>query len=393
MACVRSANRAAKRQTSFERNSGSRLLHPAAGDCVGGAISKAERDTRAVVPVESNRGSDSTGRNEHSGKQGRKNCCAPAAVRDAVPVFPLASLNASIPRPDSQADHLRPMVSLPGGTFLMGTDYPHGFPEDGEGPVRSVALSPFQIDTFPVTNEDFTAFVAATGYCTEAERFGWSFVFWAHIPEDRFTDLVEDTVAAAPWWCKVPGAYWREPEGRDSHLEHRQRHPVVHVSWNDAHAYAAWASKSLPTEAQWEYAARSGLAQKLYPWGDELTPDGKHRCNIWQGIFPVEDTAEDGYAGSCPVDSFPPNGFGLYSVTGNVWEWCADWFHASFNAGTVLKDPAGPASGQSKVMKGGSFLCHASYCNRYRVAARTSNTPDSSASNIGFRCVRSSTRQ
>jgi formylglycine-generating enzyme required for sulfatase activity len=280
------------------------------------------------------------------------------------------------------------MVSLPGGTFLMGTDYPGGFPEDGEGPVRAVSLSPFQVDRFPVTNADFATFVENTGYRTEAEHFGWSFVFWSHIHEDRFDELVEDTVAAAPWWCKVPGSFWKQPEGPESSIHERLTHPVVHVSWNDAAAYAAWAKKALPTEAQWEYAARGGLEQKLYPWGDELTPTGEHRCNIWQGQFPAQDTADDGYAGTCPVDAFPPNGYDLYSVTGNVWEWCADWFQSSFSSGTTLNDPNGPSDGQSKVMKGGSFLCHASYCNRYRVAARTSNTPDSSASNIGFRCVR-----
>ncbi len=279
------------------------------------------------------------------------------------------------------------MVSLPGGTFLMGTDHPDGSPQDGEGPVRPVLLSPFEIDAFPVTNDEFVGFIGATGYRTEAERFGWSFVFWAHLRSDRFKELVEDTVAAAPWWCKVPGAHWQAPEGPGSSVQGRPRHPVVHVSWNDASAYAAWAAKALPTEAQWEYAARGGLEQKLYPWGDGLTPEGQHRCNIWQGAFPVEDTAEDGYAGTCPVDAFPPNGFGLYSVTGNVWEWCADWFGTSF--ASTLRDPEGPAEGPGKVMKGGSFLCHASYCNRYRVAARTSNPPDSSASNVGFRCVRS----
>jgi len=282
------------------------------------------------------------------------------------------------------------MVSLPGGSFLMGTDYPGGFPDDGEGPVRPVVLSVFAIDRFPVTNADFAAFVEATGYCTEAERFGWSFVFWSHVPEDRFDELVEDTAAPAPWWCKVPGSFWKRPEGPGSGIRERLTHPVVHVSWNDAVAYAAWAAKALPTEAQWEYAARGGLEQKLYPWGDELMPDGQHRCNIWQGQFPQLDTAEDGYAGTCPVDAFPPNRHGLYSVTGNVWEWCADWFESSFPAGVVLHYPIGPADGQGKVMKGGSFLCHSSYCNRYRVAARTANTPDSSASNIGFRCIRKS---
>lgn len=268
----------------------------------------------------------------------------------------------------------------------MGTGYAYAFAADGEGPVRPVTLSPFKVDTFPVTNSDFAQFVAATGYRTESEIFAWSFVFWMHLPPDRLDELVEDTVAAAPWWCKVPGADWLHPEGPGSNVVARPDHPVVHVSWNDAAAYAAWAGKSLPTEAQWEFAARGGLDQKLYPWGDELTPDGRHLCNIWQGEFPRIDTAEDGFAGACPVAAFPPNAFGLYSMTGNVWEWCADWFHTAFSE-QPSRNPKGPPRGETKVMKGGSFLCHASYCNRYRVAARTSNTPDSAASNIGFRCV------
>jgi formylglycine-generating enzyme len=314
-------------------------------------------------------------------------CCLPHSGPEVRFLQPLA------PTPYSKAaaailDANRPSVLLGDVTFLMGTDYAHGFPADGEGPIRPVSLSAFEIDAFPVTNADFSAFIAATGYRTEAEVFGWSFVFWSHIPRERFETLVEDTAAQTPWWCKVPGATWDRPEGPGSSIEGRLNHPVVHVSWNDAVAYAAWASKSLPTEAQWEYAARGGLKEKLYPWGDELTPGGRHLCNIWQGQFPIQDTAEDGYAGTCPVDSFPPNGFGLYSVTGNVWEWCADWFQASFDATATLHNPPGPASGRSKVMKGGSFLCHASYCNRYRVAARTSNAPDSSTSNIGFRCAK-----
>jgi sulfatase modifying factor 1 len=278
------------------------------------------------------------------------------------------------------------MVSLGAATFLMGTDYPGGFAEDGEGPVREVSLSGFEIDAFPVTNADFREFVEATGYCTEAERFGWSFVFWLHVPRERFEELVEDTAAATPWWCKVAGARWDQPEGPGSSVEARLDHPVVHVSWNDAAAYAAWAGRQLPTEAQWEYAARGGLEQKLYPWGDELVPEGEHKCNLWQGEFPLTDTAQDGFAGTCPVAAFAANGYGMYSATGNVWEWCADWFRTAFSG--ILRDPQGPAMGAAKVMKGGSFLCHASYCNRYRVAARTSNTPDSSASNIGFRCAR-----
>jgi formylglycine-generating enzyme required for sulfatase activity len=288
-----------------------------------------------------------------------------------------------------EADARRPMIRLPGGAFLMGTDYPGGFPADGEGPVRPVILSPFAIDVFPVTNDDFGAFVSATGYRTEAEKFGWSFVFWSHIPQSRFQTLVEDTVAGAPWWCKVSGACWNRPEGPSSQIDGRENLPVVHVSWNDAAGYAQWAGKSLPTEAQWEYAARGGLEQKLYPWGDELTPDGQHLCNIWQGRFPTRDTGEDGYTGPAPVDAFPPNRYGLYSVTGNVWEWCSDWFQTKFSREPAALDPAGPATGKKKVMKGGSFLCHASYCNRYRVGARTHNTPDSSTANIGFRCVKS----
>jgi formylglycine-generating enzyme required for sulfatase activity len=280
------------------------------------------------------------------------------------------------------------MISLPGGTFLMGTEDSVGFPQDGEGPVREVTLSPFFIDPYPTTNEEFARFINATGYRTEAEVFGWSFVFWSHIPKDRFDRLVEDTVAAAPWWCKVPGAMWRTPEGPGSSVATRARHPVVHVSWNDAQAYCVWAGKRLLTEAEWEYAARGGLVQKLYPWGDKLRPDGKHRCNIWQGEFPKEDTADDGYAGTCPVDAFPPNDFGVYSITGNAWEWCADWFSHDFHRTASRVDPQGPPSGSARVMKGGSFLCHKSYCNRYRVAARTSQTPDSSTSNIGFRCAR-----
>ena len=310
-------------------------------------------------------------------------CCTPAAKHNAIPrPQPAAARKSTTSAPT------RPAIALPGGTFLMGTDYRDAFPADGEGPVRPVSLSPFAIDTYPVTNRDFVAFVSATNYRTESEHFQWSFVFWAHLPPDRLDELVEDTVAAAPWWCKVPGASWQHPEGPGSHINDRPNHPVVHVSWNDAAAYAAWAGQSLPTEAQWEYAARGGLEQKLYPWGDELTPNSKHLCNIWQGEFPRIDTAEDGFAGACPVDSFPPNPFGLYSITGNVWEWCSDWFHTAFTT-APQHNPTGPVAGQTKVMKGGSFLCHASYCNRYRVAARTSNTPDSAASNIGFRCVES----
>ena len=284
-------------------------------------------------------------------------------------------------------DVLGRMIALPGGTFLMGTENPEGFPQDGEGPVRAVTLSPFSIDRYPVTNHLFARLAEVTGYRTDAERFGWSFVFWAHLPKARLQELVEDTVAAAPWWCKVPGARWNAPEGPGSDFATRGNHPVVHVSWDDAKAFCGWSGQRLPTEAEWEYAARGGLEQKLYPWGDKLRPGGEHRCNIWQGDFPRIDTADDGYAGTCPVDAFPANGFGLYSVTGNTWEWCNDWFDAEFHRTADRTNPNGPSEGTARVMKGGSFLCHKSYCNRYRVAARSSNTPDSSTSNMGFRCA------
>ena len=253
--------------------------------------------------------------------------------------------------------------------------------------MRPVSLRPFLIDKYPVTNELFRSFVEATGYRTEAERFGWSFVFRSHIPPGRLRELVADRLTAAPWWCKVFGAKWDAPEGPGSNLQRRNDHPVVHASWNDAAAFARWLGQRLPTEAEWEYAARGGLEQKLYPWGNKPRPDKEHRCNIWQGEFPMNDTGDDGYRGTCPVDAFPPNGYGIFSTTGNTWEWCTDWFSADFHMTGGQDNPSGPPAGTNRVMKGGSFLCRKSYCNRYRVAARTSNTPDSSTSNIGFRCV------
>ncbi|MCQ8191333.1 formylglycine-generating enzyme family protein [Streptomyces sp. RCU064] len=277
------------------------------------------------------------------------------------------------------------MAPLPGGAFLMGAEDAEGFPADGEGPIREVTVAAFRIDVHAVTNERFARFVRETDHVTEAERFGWSYVFAGFLPAAlrRGAPRPEGT----PWWCGVEGASWRAPEGPGSGIGDRDRHPVVHVSWNDAVAYCRWAGARLPTEAEWEYAARGGAAGRRYPWGDELTPGGVHRCNIWQGRFPVKNTAEDGYRGTAPVDAFEPNGFGLYNVSGNVWEWCADWWSTD-HTDRPRTDPGGPATGTAKVMRGGSYLCHQSYCNRYRVAARTSNTPDSSTGNLGFRCVR-----
>lgn len=279
-------------------------------------------------------------------------------------------------------------MRLDGGVFLMGTDTGDGFPADGEGPVREVTIDPFLIDIGPVTNDRFREFVRVTNYRTEAETFGWSFVFRGHIPPERFDDLVDRNVPGLTWWCKVNGADWRHPEGPDTSIDARGDYPVTHVSWNDAAAYCAWAGKRLPRESEWEYAARGGLEQKLYPWGDELTPGGRHLCNIWQGEFPDHDTGEDGFTAPCPAQSFPANSYGLYGIVGNTWEWCADWFHPSWHVAATRVNPTGPDSGTARLMKGGSYLCHRSYCNRYRVAARTSNTPDSATTNIGFRCVR-----
>ena len=266
----------------------------------------------------------------------------------------------------------------------MGTDAPT-FPADGEGPVREVQLAPFWIEPYAVTNEQFGRFVKETRYQTEAERFGWSFVFYQFLPDD-FPPT--QAVPAAPWWRQVFGADWQHPEGPQSTVNDRTNHPVVHVSWNDAVIYANWTRKRLPTEAEWEYAARGGRVQKLYPWGDRLVPNKKHRCNTWQGTFPTNNTQKDGYAGTAPVDAFEPNGYGLFNMTGNTWEWCSDWFSAEHEQERPLVNPKGPATGTGKVTKGGSYLCHASYCNRYRVAARTQNTPDSSTGHMGFRLAR-----
>ncbi len=258
---------------------------------------------------------------------------------------------------------------LAGGWFSMGSDDHLAYPEDGEGPVRRVKVNRFAIDPLCVTNRRFSVFAEATGYISDSERYGASFVFGGLLPDDFPPTRA---VAAAPWWREVIGADWRHPEGPGSDLAGRADHPVVHVSWNDATAYCSWAGLRLPSEPEWEYAARGGLEQQPFPWGEELVPEGGHRMNVWNGPFPDDNTLEDGYLGTCPVDAFPPNGFGLHNMTGNVWEWTADWF-----------DPAR----RTIVLRGGSYLCHASYCRRYRVSARMANTRESAAGNIGFRCA------
>jgi formylglycine-generating enzyme len=310
-------------------------------------------------------------------------CCAPSAGRQpAAEALPFA------PPERDLAPVARGMVRVPGGEFRMGGADADSFPDDGEGPVRTVRLSPYLMDPTTVTNRQFATFVKDTGYVTDAERYGWSFVFHLFVPSRRY--VLDGTVPDAPWWLAVEGATWRAPEGPGSSIAARQQHPVVHVSWRDAVAYTTWAGKRLPTEAEWENAARGGLDGARYPWGDELTPRGRWRCNIWQGDFPAVDSGEDGHVGTAPVRSYPPNGYGLFEVSGNVWEWTADWWSVTWHADdrpATRTDPTGPPTGTSRVVRGGSYLCHHSYCNRYRVAARTHNTPDSSAGNTGFRCA------
>ncbi len=273
----------------------------------------------------------------------------------------------------------------------MGYEGPEAWTEDGEGPVREVTLDPFWLDSTTVANEAFEEFVRETGYVTESETFGWAFVFLGQLPKSKQRKLKESTVSGLQWWYAVEGAFWRKPEGPGSNIKKRMDHPVVSVSWKDAHAYAEWAGKRLPTEAEWEYAARGPHEQRMFPWGDELAPGGRHRCNVWQGTFPETNTAEDGYAWTAPARSFRRYEWGFYNLIGNVWEWCSDWFSPAWHqkaSPDTRENPTGPASGERRVMKGGSFLCHESYCNRYRLGARTSNTPDSATTNLGFRCAR-----
>jgi formylglycine-generating enzyme required for sulfatase activity len=277
------------------------------------------------------------------------------------------------------------MVDIPAATFRMGDESVWAYPTDGEGPVHDVALDGFSIDAYTVTNDQFARFVEATDHVTDAERYGWSFVFGGLLPDDfPPTRGVEH----APWWRQVEGATWRRPEGAHSDVADRGNHPVVHVSWNDAQAYCAWTGTRLPTEAEWECAARGGAEGRSFPWGDDLEPDGEHRMNVFQGAFPAENTGADGFIGTAPVDAFAPNGFGLHNATGNVWEWCADWYEPGYYSTSAAHAPTGPSDGTHKVQRGGSYLCHVSYCRRYRVAARMGSEPESSTGNLGFRVAR-----
>jgi formylglycine-generating enzyme required for sulfatase activity len=292
------------------------------------------------------------------------------------------------------------MAWIPGGTFAMGSD--RHYPE--EAPVREVALEGFWMDEHPVTNLEFLRFVKDTGHVTLAERPPDADKYPGAQPEMLVAGSVVFEKSVGPvdlgnhfnWWTWRPGADWRHPEGPESTLHGRERHPVVHVAFGDAEAYAAWAGKELPTEAEWELAARGGLDGAEFAWGDELMPKGKPMANTWQGEFPYENTLVDGYEGTSPVGAFPPNGYGLVDVTGNVWEWTTDWYSSSHEPASACcgDDPRAAsidtedrAAMPRKVMKGGSHLCAPNYCRRYRPAARMAQAVDTSTSHLGFRCI------
>lgn len=328
---------------------------------------------------------------------GASACCVPAGSPplDTAPGLPPGP-PPGLPgpscetRPGGTSDQLTMQraidwAEIPAGSFLMGNDFDDGFADDGEGPARLVGLSAYRIGVTTVTNRQFNAFVRATGYITEAEQAGWSHVFYLQVP-GPLRDRVRQMAKGLPWWLPVRDACWQRPEGPGSQVRARAEHPVVHVSWSDAQAFCDWAGVRLPTEAQWERAARGGLESCRFPGGDELEPGGQRQCQIWQGDFPNRP-AHEWRLGPIEARSFAPNGFGLFNMVGNVWEWCADAFATDYHARTGRYDPEYPQPTGRRSMRGGSFLCHDSYCNRYRVAARSSNTPSSSSSNCGFRVV------
>lgn len=307
--------------------------------------------------------------------------CCPSRQADLASARSAAGTD-EVPRPSGSTPDR--FVRLEACETRVGTDSPVLL-EDGEGPVRKARLRAFAIDPFAVTNGWFAEFVAATGYRTEAEQFGNSFVFAPFLPPELGpTQAVEQ----APWWRMVPGADWAHPEGPGSAVEDRGDHPVVHISFRDAQAFAAWAGGRLPSEAEWEHAARGGSPDARFPWGTAEPDDASyHPCNIWQGRFPTENTGADGYRGTAPVDAFPANGYGLFNMAGNVWEWCADPFRIRSLSRSARGRNEQAAKSNDRVAKGGSYMCHRSYCYRYRIAARNGLSATSSAGHTGFRVV------
>lgn len=290
------------------------------------------------------------------------------------------------------------MLWIPSGAFVMGhnnrTASPSTFVVDGEGPSRRVRLNGFWMSETEVSNAQFAAFVNDTNFTTDSERFGWSFVFEGQLTAQANAQATQ-AVQAAPWWVAVDGASWRRPEGpgSDALAAERLNHPVVHISWTDAVAFCKWAGARLPTEAEWEFAARGkqlvGAKRTTFPWGSKLVPSGVHRANVWQGEFPHRNTADDGYPFTAPVHAFgPQNEHGLYNMIGNVWEWVSDYWSIQHSRKEVFA-PQGPSFGMERTKKGGSFMCHKSYCYRYRTVARSQNSEDTGTSNLGFRCARS----
>jgi formylglycine-generating enzyme required for sulfatase activity len=304
--------------------------------------------------------------------------------------------------------HGHDMIRIPGGTFLMGSD--RHYPE--EAPAHRVSIDAFWIDQAPVTNRQFKAFVKATGHVTTAERTPEARDYPGALPHMLYAGSLTFTPTRgavnlrdwSQWWSFLKGADWRHPYGPRSNINVLDHHPVVHVSFADAQAYAFWAGKDLPTEAEWEFAARGGLADVEFAWGDELTPGGQHMANTWQGDFPNQNSNDDGYERTSPVKAFPPNGYGLHDMIGNVWEWTSDWYTTKHepDAPKACCIPQNPRGGREdtsydpcqpairiprKVLKGGSHLCAPNYCRRYRPAARHAEPIDTSASHVGFRCV------
>lgn len=274
-----------------------------------------------------------------------------------------------------------PAARLPGGQFRVGSDEKI-HPKDGEGPSRLVRIKPFAMDATAVSFARFAAFVTSTGYVTEAEQIGWSYVFAGLMAKGADGTL---GVSGAEWWRKIEGAHWYCPEGPGSDIDSRADHPVVHVSWNDAQAFAKWAGGRLPSEAEWEYAAAGG-EQRRFPWGDrEPNDEDFFPCNIWQGRFPDINLARDGYAGTAPAQSFEPNRFGLFNMVGNTWEWCADAFRNRSTSRAAREVNRDALLRGLRVIKGGSYLCHRSYCYRYRIAARRGNEPHDATGHLGFR--------
>jgi formylglycine-generating enzyme len=300
---------------------------------------------------------------------------------------------------DPKKDAPEGMVAIPGGTFLMGTD---NGPAD-QRPQHEVTITGFWMDKTEVTNAQFLNFVKATGYKTVAERFPDPKKY-PDAPKDKlipfsavFRCCPADTNGPPLWWEFTPGADWKHPDGPRSNLEGKENYPVVHICWEDADAYCKWARKRLPTEAEWEYAARGGLREAEFVWGNQKQGEkGKWYANTFQGKFPAKDSGDDGYTSASPVAKYPPNGYGLYDMSGNAWEWCQDWYQPNYYRNSPKKDPKGPekgieelpGEGPSKVRRGGSFLCDDSYCRRYLPASRDKNPTDSAANHTGFRCVK-----